>query len=182
MKNIMSCRKNIIITGFMGTGKTTIGKEVAQKIGYTFIDTDNIIEQEQNCSILEIFDKKGEAFFRELEQNVLIELGKTNNSVIATGGGTLLKNENLELISTNGIIFCLDANIDVLLKRLGKNMTRPLITQKDTADIIELYDSRKVSYNKLPNHINTSDLSPIEMADKIAKLYNKLTAISEETE
>ncbi len=159
----------------MGTGKTTVGKEIARLHNRTFLDTDEIIEKEQNQTISDIFEKEGEYYFRELEHKVVADIYNKDNTVIATGGGTLLDKDNLSLLSKTGIIFCLTANIDILMSRLDNSLTRPLIAEKDNNNIEELYKKRKEDYNKLSNHIDTSDISPEDTAKTIIKLFNKIT-------
>src|SRR4030067_1605 len=100
---------NIVITGFMGTGKTTVGKEVAQRLSKKFYDFDQIIEERMKISIKEIFEKYGEIFFRDIESKIVIEFVSKTDVVIATGGGTLLFNNNYSILSENSIIFCLTA-------------------------------------------------------------------------
>lgn len=166
--------KNIILTGFMGSGKTTVGKEIARVLNLTFLDTDKMIEKEQNRSISDIFKKEGEDYFRLLEKMVVTNICRKDNMVIATGGGTLLNKDNLNLISQTGIIFCLTANIDILIRRMADRKSRPIIAKQDKNAIIELYQSRVSGYNELPNQIDTTKISPIETAAIIIKLFDEL--------
>ena len=159
----------------MGTGKTTVGKEIAHLLNRTFWDTDEIIEKKQNRAISDIFETEGEGYFRDLERQVVADIYNENDMVIATGGGTLLDKDNLNLLSKTGIIFCLTANIDTLMSRLNNSLTRPLIAKKDNNNIEELYEIRKNGYAELPNHIDTSDISPENTAKTIIKLFNKIT-------
>jgi len=168
--------KNIILTGFMGTGKTTIGKEIARLLDRTFLDTDGIIEEEQKRTVSDIFQKEGESYFRNLERQVIDDICNRSRTVIATGGGTLLDENNLTLLSKTGIIFCLTTSIDVLVSRLENSMVRPLAVNKEMTDIEKLYEIRKDYYDKLPYHFDTSDISPENAACKIIELFNEITS------
>jgi len=159
----------------MGAGKTTIGKEIARILNRTFFDTDKMIEKEQNRSISDIFKKEGEDYFRLLEKLLVTNICRKDNLVIATGGGTLINKDNLDLLSQTGIIFCLTANIDILISRMGDRKSRPMIAEQDKNAIIELYQSRLSGYKTLPNQIDTTDISPIETAEKIIKLFDELS-------
>lgn len=165
---------NIVITGFMGTGKTTVGKKVAQLLGKTFYDFDQIIEERMKISIKEIFEKYGEIFFRDTESKIVIEFVSKTDVVIATGGGTLLFNNNYSVLSENSIIFCLIAQKDILRKRLENSFGRPLLSGGALSERIEcLLNERKALYQKLPNPIDTSNLSLSEVASKIIEIYNQ---------
>ena len=109
-----SDNKNIIFTGFMGTGKTTVGKLVAEKLGRQFIDTDELIEERQGMSIPEIFKHLGEAAFRTMEADIAQELGKKEGLVISTGGRLMLDPSNVAALSVNGRVFCLVATPHLL--------------------------------------------------------------------
>ncbi len=170
----MISSKNIILTGFMGAGKSTVGKEIASILRREFNDTDKIIEKEQNRTISSIFREEGEDYFRLLEKLVVTDISRKSDLVIATGGGTLLEKNNLELLTQTGTVFCLTANIDILISRMGNRQSRPMVAEKNRTAILELYESRKDGYNKLPNQIDTSDISPQEAADTIIKLFNNL--------
>jgi len=166
--------KNIIITGFMGAGKSTVGKKIASMLKRDFYDTDKIIEKEQNRTISNIFREDGEDYFRLLEKLVVTDISRKTDFVIASGGGTLLNKDNLEMLTQTGIVFCLTANIDILISRMGNRKNRPMVAEKNRAAILELYESRINGYNKLPNQIDTSNTSPQEVADTIIELFNKL--------
>ena len=165
---------NIVITGFMGTGKTTVGKEVALKLNRNFFDFDQIIEKRMKISINEIFEKYGEIFFRDLESKIVSEFADKTETVIATGGGTLLFNNNFLTLSQNGIIFCLTTPKDILIKRLENSFGRPLLAGGVLSERIEcLWNEREPLYQKLPNPIDTSFLPSQEVASKIIQIYKQ---------
>ncbi len=168
--------KNVIITGFMGTGKTTVGREVARMLSCEFHDTDEIIEARTSMSIADIFKRHGEQYFRELEAVVLSDLARSNQSVIATGGGTLLATGIADIAAKNGIIFCLEADLPALEARLRHNTNRPLLTTDDRRTELQfLSQQREKLYRQLPNHVDTTHLSPREAATIIVSRYQQLT-------
>jgi shikimate kinase len=170
MKNI------VIITGFMGTGKTTIGKKVAESLSWQFFDMDSIIEEQEKMTVPHIFGKNGEEYFRNRESEVLSNLCQASHAVIATGGGTLLAESNRELALKNGIVFCLTASIDTLHQRLENSNHRPLLQENDLKDrILELWQARETIYQSLPNQIDTSSLSPDQVARKILQEFQQIS-------
>lgn len=173
----MPIRDNIILTGFMGSGKSTVGDLIANRLGRAFIDTDVKIEEEQNQTISNIFKEKGEEYFRTLEKLAVADICRNNGLVIATGGGTLLNKDNLKIMEQTGIIFCLTASIDIMIDRMGNRKSRPKAAEKNRNAIIELYESRLSGYNNLPNIIDTSEKSASETAELVINLYNKIIEI-----
>ncbi len=145
-----SKRENIVLTGFMGAGKTTLGKALAQKLGYTFIDTDDYIEQREGMTIRDIFAKKGEAYFRTLETTVLQELKeRLYHVVVATGGGLPLREENGRLLMELGTTYYLKASADTIYERVKGCTDRPLLQCDDPyRRICELLDERNPIYEK----------------------------------
>lgn len=165
---------NIVITGFMGTGKTTVGNKVAQLLDKTFYDFDQIIEERMKISIKEIFEKYGEIFFRDIESKIVTEFADQTEAVIATGGGTLLFHNNFSIFSRNSIIFCLTAQKNILIKRLENSFARSLLSGGALSERIEcLLNEREVLYQKLPNPIDTSNLSVTEVVSRIIEIYNQ---------
>ena len=166
--------KNLTLTGMMGVGKTTIGKILAKKLNYNFIDVDKLIEIKEGMSINLIFKKKGESFFRKIEHDLtLIEL-KKNKSVISLGGGAFLDSNIRENVKRLSISFWLDVSLDELIKRLKKNKQRPLLFRKNTGDEIKkIYFSRKKIYNEADYKIKCGSLKTELIAKKIVNLYEK---------
>ena len=121
---------NIFLIGMMGTGKTTVGKKLAQRLSYRFFDSDVLIERVTQQSISDIFATQGEETFRHLETQVLSELAACTKSVIATGGGIVVKSENWSYLH-HGLIVWLDVSVPILAKRLAKDTTRPLLQATD---------------------------------------------------
>lgn len=122
---------NIVLIGYMGAGKTTVGKALAGKLGYEFIDTDLYIEAQEGMTIPEIFEKKGEAYFRTLETNVIKELREKTHCVIATGGGLPLRKENSDLLKEVGTVYYLMADADTTYARVKHCTNRPLLQCDD---------------------------------------------------
>ncbi len=118
---------NIVLTGFMGTGKSIVAKKLAQKLGMGYVDTDKIIEDREGREIRKIFEEKGEDYFREIETKIIKQVSSLNNYVIATGGGVVLKEENIKALRKKGVIIYLSANPEIILKRTDKNEERPLL-------------------------------------------------------
>lgn len=141
-------KKDTILIGFMGTGKSTIGKLLAKKQNRLFIDTDSYIESKEGRSISDIFEQKGEAYFRSLETEILKELKEiTHNAVIATGGGLPLRQENAELLSQMGEVIYLQTSADTILERLKGDTTRPLLnTENPRARVEQLLGERDEKY------------------------------------
>lgn len=169
-------RPNIILTGFMGCGKTTVGKLLARQLRYVFVDTDHLIEERSGTPIPEIFKTRGEEAFRALEATVARELGAGEGMVIATGGKLMLDPENARILGMSGAVFCLAASPEEILQRVSRNSqaARPLLHAADPmARIVELTRERAEKYARF-SQISTSGKSPQEvMGDILARLQNR---------
>lgn len=166
---------NIVLTGFMASGKTKIGKAIAQIGGYGFIDTDEMIIQRMGISINEIFEKYGEDYFRELEREAVKEAGKEDNAVISTGGGVVLDKQNIENLRENGVIFNLSPAFEVIEQRLkDAAASRPLLKNQETEKIRKRFDERKPYYDNCDFKIEVSnDKDPGYFANKIIKIFKE---------
>lgn len=159
-------RRNIVLIGFMGCGKSSVGKALAKKLGYDFIDTDMMIEKKAGCSISQIFEAKGEEYFRDMESSILKEiLAATKGRVISTGGGLPVRTKNREALKRIGNVIYLKASKETLVKRLSKDTTRPLLKGEDVAIRVEqLLKERSHIYEELADEtilIDGNSLSDI---------------------
>jgi len=166
---------NLILTGFMGTGKTTVGRLVAEKLGREFVDTDLVIE-ERHGPIHEIFERQGESEFRDIERALAQELGRRNGLVIATGGRMLLDPENVKELSKNGRIFCLVASPEEIYDRVTRDtsrVNRPLLEVGDPKQrIVELLGERGPDYERFPQ-LTTAHIDPDVIAQELADLWSE---------
>jgi shikimate kinase len=160
--------KNIILTGFMGTGKTAVGRRLAMLLNMELIDVDTEIEKSQQMTINEIFRQFGEPRFREIETEMIQKLSERKDVIISTGGGAVLKQKNMDALRTQGIIICLMASPQTILKRTSHNSNRPLLKVEDPFEKIkELLNFRKPFYEKADILIDTEDKTPLQIAEKI---------------
>jgi len=167
----MNKSKHIVITGFMGTGKTTVGREVAGRLGMDFYDTDEIVETRGEMSIPEMFEQFGEGRFRETERAVFRELvDRPGRAVISTGGGTLVSSDFGRPLLDSTVVFCLTSSVDVLMSRIGESLARPL-AGPGGSNLERLLARRQSQYAVLPNQIDTSDMTPAEVAEEIIRIY-----------
>lgn len=167
--------KNIVLIGFMGTGKTSVGKVLAKKLGREFVDVDEVIEKTTGMKISEIFSRFGERVFRDIETEVIKLITKKNGQVIATGGGVVLRDENMNRLRENGIIFCLKAKENVIFERVKHCTDRPLLqVQNPEERISQLLKERMPLYDKADFSVDTSGLTPEEVADRIIEEYKRL--------
>ncbi|MFQ5800722.1 MAG: shikimate kinase [Candidatus Hydrothermarchaeales archaeon] len=162
--------KNIILTGFMGAGKSAVGKKLAERLSMEIIDTDDVIEQESGMKISDIFSQSGEPHFRKLEKIVVEEVSTFNNHVIITGGGVVVNKENIENLRKNGIIVYLHTTPEVIYERVKSETHRPLLQAKDPMKKIkELLDYRAQFYANNDIEVDTSNLSVDEVVEEIIK-------------
>lgn len=165
-------RANLILTGFMGTGKSTVGRLVAERLGRPFIDMDAVLEERAGQTIPAIFAAQGEAAFRRMERDLCQELAARQGLVIATGGGALVDATNRARLAATGLVICLEASPDSLLARLRES-DRPLLQAADPeARIRELLAARAAAYAALLHHIDTTTLTPEETVEVIIKLWH----------
>ncbi len=129
----------IYLVGYMGSGKTTAGKKLASLLGYNFVDLDQVIETRERMSIAELFDEKGEAYFRRIEHQVVMESGQLNNSVIATGGGAPCFHNNMEVMNQAGITIYIELSPKALIDRLKGGMAKRPILKGKTPDELEQF-------------------------------------------
>ncbi len=168
----MSQYTNIVLVGFMGTGKTRIGQEVAKRLGLEFVDMDDCIVERANKPIPEIFADEGEDHFRALERQVVVDLSQESGRVIATGGGVVVNHDNIRDYSNGGLVICLSATPEVILSRVEHDTNRPLLfTDDKMGKIRSLLASRQALYDAIPNQIDTSDLTVDAVVDRIVALY-----------
>ena len=166
--------KNLTLTGMMGVGKTTIGKNLAKKLNYNFIDVDKIIEAREGLSINLIFKNKSESYFRKIENDISLAELKKNNSVISLGGGAFLNNSIRKSAKKLSVSFWLDVPIDELIKRLKKSSQRPLLYKKNINETVKkIYFERKKIYNEADHRIKCNFLKTEEIVNKILNLYSK---------
>lgn len=152
--------KNIILTGFMGVGKTSVGKQLAQDLGYAFVDTDRLIETDQNMTVTGIFSKFGEPYFREVEAKIIGNVMRGKSQVVSTGGGAVIWDMNREAFKKAGIVICLDARPEVIFERIRHETHRPLLQTADPLSRIrELLESRAKFYTQADITIDTSEKS-----------------------
>ncbi len=167
---------NIILVGMMGAGKTTIGKALANSLGKEFIDSDHEIQDRTGVKIPVIFEIEGESGFRKRESEVLAELVKKNNIVLATGGGAVLSRENRQILRRGGIVIYLRASVNDLYRRTRYDKNRPLLqTQNLFARLNELYVQRDVLYRETAHVIIDSGKQGVRFL--VQKLINKLISI-----
>ncbi|HPF44483.1 MAG TPA: shikimate kinase [Syntrophomonadaceae bacterium] len=150
--------KNIVLTGFMGAGKSTVGMKLAERLKMQFVDLDKEIEKVTGMTISQIFKRYGEIRFRSEESLMAAKLAKKENLVIATGGGTVLQESNIDTFRENGLIICLEANPEDIFARVNrKKGTRPLLKKNMTVeDIKEMLAARTPFYHKADYRIDTS--------------------------
>ncbi|MFC0269977.1 shikimate kinase [Metabacillus herbersteinensis] len=158
--------KALYLTGFMGAGKTTIGKELATFLNLPVIDTDQQIEEKYQKPVSQIFADQGETTFREYETKILKEL-PTENVVITTGGGIVLKKENREWMRETGLIIFLKTDLEVILQRLENDESRPLAQNKSKLELSELLKSRLPYYNDCTLTLDTTHKSINEIVEEI---------------
>lgn len=153
-------KENVFFIGFMGTGKSTIGKEVARRLNLDFIDTDILIEQQFGMSIPKIFEKHGEDHFRILENQLIMDLTCGCNSIISTGGGAPLYHGNMEIMKKSGLIITLETSPTILWSRLRDCEDRPILQKYNTFEKFDrLYIDRKSIYDKADIIIKTDGKS-----------------------
>ncbi|MFC1624064.1 shikimate kinase [Candidatus Omnitrophota bacterium] len=165
--------RNIVLVGFMGTGKTAAGKKLAGRLNREFLELDEIIEDRVGLSIREIFEKKGEPYFRRVEKDIVREASDREGIVISAGGGAVIDEENFKNLKKNSVIICLGASPDVILERTKNLATRPLLNVPDPKKKIEsLLKERAPYYKKADFCINTDNLSIEEVAERIQGLID----------
>ena len=166
--------KNLTLTGMMGVGKSTIGKILAKKLNYNFIDVDKLIEAKEGISINLIFKNKNENYFRKIESEITLSELKKSNSVISLGGGAFINNTIRKNVKKFSKSFWLDVPVDELNKRLKKNKQRPLIFKKNINETIKkIYFERKKIYNEADYRIKCGSLNSKEIVNIILNLYEK---------
>ena len=165
-------KKNVVLTGMMGVGKSTIGRKLANKLKLKFADIDRIIEKTQKKTIEDIFKKDGEKYFRKIEKKItLAELNKSHQ-VIALGGGTFLNKSIRSQVNNSSLSFWLDISLDVLYARLKKSKKRPLLNDGNLEETInKIYSERKKIYNESNYKIKCDSLEVEKIVSKIMTLY-----------
>ena len=167
----MILKKNLVILGMMGSGKSTIGYLIAKKLNLIFDDVDNLIEIESGIKISQIFKAKGEDYFRNLEEKTTLKALKIFNKVVSLGGGGFLSDKIRKEILSNHFSFWLNWDESTLLKRIKNSKKRPLAFQATDQEIKQLIRKRAKLYSKAQFKINCNKLSKTEIINKIIKIY-----------
>ena len=166
-------KKNLVLIGMMGSGKSTIGRLLSDTTKQNLIDTDKLIEKETKSNISEIFQKKGENFFRKIEEKVVLNSLKFSNTIIAVGGGAFLNDKIREKIKNNCISVWLNCNEQTLIPRIKNSKKRPKAYLLKDKDLIKLINNRSKIYSKADYKINCDTLTKKEIIEKILKIYEK---------
>lgn len=164
----MTPRDNLVLVGFMGVGKSAVGRELARRLHRPLLDMDVEIERRAGRTIAEIFTQDGEPAFRALERDLARELSGRENLVIACGGGVVLQPDNLADLSRTGLVICLTASEATIMERVARTHHRPLLAGENPSHRVhELLERRRPLYAAIPLQIDTTQLTPAEVADLI---------------
>lgn len=171
----MTNDKSIVLCGFMGCGKSTVGKLLAKTKSYNVVDLDDYIEKEQNMSISKIFELYGEQYFRDLEHNAIKKLSAEKNIVISAGGGTLVFERNVEVCRQNSIVIYLQVSLKSIKKRLKNDTKRPLLQKPNKDEIMqEMYNARNPLYEKASQFVVDGNKLPKDVVADIEKIIASL--------
>lgn len=163
--------QNIVLTGFMATGKSTVAVILAKKLGRVFFDVDTAIEHRTGLIIPRIFANHSEPFFRAIEKGICHEIALQKELVVATGGGAILDQDSREVLLKNSFVVCLTATADIIEERLRASDLRPL-----AGEWRERFTKRKTIYDSLPNIVDTSNKSPEQVAEEVLQLWQNESA------
>ncbi|AST59156.1 shikimate kinase [Thermoanaerobacterium thermosaccharolyticum] len=167
--------KNIALTGFMATGKSVVGKKVADILSFGYIDTDCLIEKICGMKIPEIFDKYGEKYFRGIEKVAVKRASRLKNHVISTGGGVVLNPSNIVQLRKHGVVICLKARPEIILRNVGDAGSRPILMSDDVYGRIKmLLDERQHFYEFADYTIDISEMGIDDAAAAVIKAYSIL--------
>ena len=167
----MNSNKNLVFLGMMGSGKSSIGNLVSKKLNLTFIDIDNLIVQNTGMSISEIFERKGEVYFRNLEEKITLKYLKKIKNVVSLGGGGFINAKIRKEILTNHLSFWLNWDESILIKRIKHSKKRPLVFKSTDQEIRVIIKSRSKIYANAQFKINCNKLTKTEIVKKIIKIY-----------
>ena len=157
--------------GMMGSGKSSIGLLVSKKLNLKFFDIDNMIEDEVGMKISNVFEIKGENYFRDIEEKITLKILKTNNNVVSLGGGAFINDKIRNEVLANNLSFWLNWDLEILLKRIKKSKKRPLVFNSTDRAIKDLIKKRIKIYSKAKFTINCNNLTKNEIVKKITKIY-----------
>ena len=155
----------VYLVGFMGSGKSTVGSRVAQRLGLPFVDLDDLIEKQDGRKIQDIFRESGEIRFREIESEILGRVSRTSPRVVALGGGTYADPANRAIVDGTGVAVYLETTFETILERVPSDDMRPLFSSRER--IRELYDERLASYRMAPVRVTTDGFEPNEIAGRV---------------
>jgi shikimate kinase len=167
----MNLNKNLVFLGMMGSGKSSIGNLVSVKLAFPFIDIDSLIVEESGMSISEIFEKKGEDYFRNLEEKITLKSLKKIKNVISLGGGGFINDKIRKEVATNHLSFWLNWNESILIKRIKGSKKRPLVFRSTKQEIRKIIIDRSKIYSEAQFKINCNKLTKNEIVKKIIKIY-----------
>jgi len=170
----MGPKRNIVLFGFMGTGKTRVGRAVAEGLGMTYADLDDLIEAREGTTISEIFATKGEPHFRKIEAEVAAEAAKLDRHVIATGGGVVLNEANIRALEESGVGICLNATAEEVFRRVRREKHRPLVAvEKPLVRIRELLAYRAPFYSRVEHQVETTG-KPVEaVVEEVVAIWRR---------
>lgn len=164
--------RNIVLVGFMGTGKTTIATAVANRLRMRYVSTDDLIEKKEKRTINEIFQKSGEDYFRDVESAVIRDVSCMEGVVVDAGGGAVIREENMSYLKSSGIVVCLSADEETIMERTKKYKHRPLLNVEDPKrKIRDLLSKRAPFYTKADHTIDTGKLTARQVVEKIVGIF-----------
>jgi len=167
--------RNIVLIGFMGTGKSTVGKRLALSLAWDFVDTDCEVGEVTSLSVTEIFRRYGETRFRSEERLVVQRLSQQEQIVIATGGGTMLNPLNWKDLAQNSIVIGLHASLEEIMNRIGHKNDRPLLLKSTTEEIEQLWSERRECYAQADFTVDTSQKDIDEVVSEILERLGRMT-------
>ena len=174
----MESKENIVFLGMMGSGKTSIGILTSKKLNLQFYDIDQVIEKDLNMSISDIFEKKGEKFFRDIEEKTTLKILKKKKIIISLGGGAFINKKIRDEILKNHLSFWLNWSSKTLIQRIQNNKKRPIALKSNPSELLDLIKRRSVTYSRSKYKINCEQLSKNEIVNKIIYIYENKKTIS----